>query len=78
MGFHSTLLDHPDIKRTLRENGYSNEEIASMRVCRYSARKVTNRIGQVDDDGLRLRVFGNDGSCELVRLKTAAPLTHGK
>jgi hypothetical protein len=78
MGYHSTLGDHPDIKRVLLENDYSKEEIASMRVCRYSARKVTNRIGQVDDDGLRLRVFGSDGSCELVRLKTAAPLAHGK
>ena len=77
MGYHSTLLDHPDIAKILRDQ-YPAEEVSSMRVCRYSARKVKNRIGQVDDDGLRLRVFGKDGSCELIRLKTAPPLVHGK
>lgn len=74
MGYHSTLLDHPDIVKTMRDSGISREEIEKMRVCRYSARKVKNRIGEIEDDGLRLRVFGKDGSCELIRLPKAPPL----
>lgn len=75
MGHHSTLSDHPDIRKILVAE-YGEEKVNKMRVCRYSARKVKQRIGEIETDGLRYRVFGKDGSCELVYMPDAKPLSH--